>query len=173
MGITAGEAVVRRRVESRSKAWLIAYSLLAGATLLDTASRHRGRGGRRGMWLGIPLVLAGYPIGCALLGHKPNQPPPDSLELELAALAGVLAPAEELTWGRRVEPRIGILMTSLLFAAKHVAIDGKWRRMGGLALFWFGLGLVRRRSPGAALALHMTANASGVVAGHLLGRDSF
>jgi hypothetical protein len=40
-------------------------------------------------------------------------------------------------------------------------------------VFWFGLGLVRRRSPKLALILHVTANASGVVAGHLVGRDSF
>jgi hypothetical protein len=125
------------------------------------------------LWLGIPLVLAGYPLGCALLGHRSSRPPPDSPELEVAALAAVLAPVEELTWGRRVEPRLGILLTSLLFGAKHVVIDGKWRRVAGLALFWVGLGLVRRRSPALALALHVTANTSGVVAGHLTGRDTF
>jgi hypothetical protein len=172
VAITSGEAVVRRRVPSRSSAWLIAYSLLAGAAFTDTAPPRHGRG-RASLWLGVPLVLVGYPIGCALLGHRPNQAPPDPLKLEVAALAGVLAPAEELTWGQRVEPRLGIFTTSLLFAAKHVVIDGKWRRIGGLALFWFGLGLVRRRSPRLALILHVTANASGVVAGHLTRRDSF
>ena len=164
--------MVRRRVRSRSNAWLIAYPLLAGAALVDVPPARRRRG-RSALWLGVPLVLAGYPLGCALLGHRPNQAPPDSLEREVAALAGVLAPAEELTWGQRVEPRLGIFMTSVLFAAKHVVIDGKWRRAGGLALFWFGLGLVRRRSLKLALALHVAANASGVVAGHLTGRDAF
>jgi hypothetical protein len=125
------------------------------------------------LWLGVPLALLGYPIGCALFGHRPYQPPPDSIELELAALAGVVAPVEELAWGRQVEPRLGIPITAVLFAAKHAVIDGKWRRMGGLALFWIGLGLVRRHSPRLALGLHVTANASGVVLGHLTGRDSF
>jgi hypothetical protein len=164
--------VIRRRVRSRSNAWLITYSLLAGAALADSRPPRRRRG-RSALWLGVPLVLVGYPLGCALLGYRSDQPPPDPPEREVAALAGVLAPAEELTWGQRVEPRLGVFMTSLLFAAKHVVVDGKWRRVGGLALFWFGLGLVRRRSPKLALALHVTANASGVVAGHLTGRDSF
>lgn len=125
------------------------------------------------MWIGIPLALAGYPLGCALLGHRPYQGPPDQAALELAAVAGVVAPVEELTWGRRIEPRIGILGTAALFAAKHVAIDGKWRRVAGLGLFWVGLGLVRRRSPMLALGLHVAANASGVMLGHLTGEDRF
>jgi hypothetical protein len=121
----------------------------------------------------VPLALAGYPLGCALLGHRPDQPPPDPAGLELAALAGAVAPAEELIWGRRVEPRLGIPLTAGLFALKHVVIDGRWRRAGGLALFWVGLGLTRRRSPRLALALHVTANASGVWLGHLVRRDQF
>ncbi len=125
------------------------------------------------MWIGIPLALAGYPLGCALLVHRPYQRPPDPLALELTALAGAVAPVEELTWGRLIEPRIGIPATAALFAAKHVAIDGKWRRAAGLGLFWVGLGLVRRRSPILALGLHVAANASGVVLGHLTGEDRF
>ena len=50
---------------------------------------------------------------------------------------------------------------------------GRWRRAAGLALFWAGLGLVRRRSPDLALGLHIAANASGVLLGHLSGEDSF
>ncbi len=123
--------------------------------------------------LGVPLALAGYPLGCALLGHKPYQTPPDPAGLELAALAGAVAPAEEIIWGRLVERRLGVGPTALLFAAKHVVIDRRWRRAGGLALFWVGLGLVRRRSAMLALGLHLTANASGVVLGHITGRDSF
>jgi hypothetical protein len=121
----------------------------------------------------VPLVLAGYPLGCALLRHKASGPPPDPFVLELAAVAGVVAPAEEATWGRLVEPGLGIPMTAILFAAKHVVIDGKWRRAAGLALFWVGLGLVRRRSPGLALGLHVATNASGVLLGHLRRQDSF
>jgi hypothetical protein len=125
------------------------------------------------MWLGVPLALVGYPIGCALLGHRPYQSPPDSANLEMTALAGVVAPVEELAWGQRVEPSLGIPTTAALFAIKHAVIDGRWRRVGGLALFWIGLGLVRRRSPRLALGLHVAANASGVVLGHITGRDSF
>jgi hypothetical protein len=107
------------------------------------------------------------------LRHKPSGPPPDPLTIELAALAAVLAPVEELTWGRLVEPRLGIAPTAGLFAAKHILIDGKWRRAAGLALFWTGLGLVRRRSPKLALGLHVAANASGVLWGHFKGQDAF
>jgi len=153
---------------------LIAYPLLAGTATLESAPPVRvGSGAWPWLWLGVPLALAGYPIGCALLGHKPYQAPPDSLSLETIALGGVVAPVEELTWGRYVEPRLGIPLTAALFAAKHVVIDGRWRRVAGLALFWIGLGLVRRRSPGLAMGVHMTANASGVLLGHLTGRDSF
>jgi hypothetical protein len=123
--------------------------------------------------IGIPLALTGYPLGCTLLRHKPYQSPPGPLALDLVALAGVVAPAEELTWGRLVEPRLGIPVTAALFAAKHVVIDGKWRRAAGLALFWVGLGLVRSRSPKLALGLHVAANASGVLLGRLQGQDLF
>jgi hypothetical protein len=80
---------------------------------------------------------------------------------------------EELTWGRLVEPALGVPVTAALFAAKHVVIDGKWRRTLGLAAFWVGLGMVRSRSPKLALGLHMAVNASGVVLGHLNRRDAF
>jgi hypothetical protein len=123
--------------------------------------------------IGVSLALVGYPLGCALLSHRASQAPPDPLALELIALAGVVAPVEEATWGRLVEPRLGIPVTSALFAAKHVAIDGRWRRAAGLGLFWVGLGLVRKRSPKLALGLHVAANASGVLLGHMRGQDSF
>src|SRR3981189_1100219 len=51
VAITSGEAVVRRAVPSRSSAWLIAYSLLAGAAFTDTAP-PRPRRGRASLWLG-------------------------------------------------------------------------------------------------------------------------
>ena len=121
----------------------------------------------------MALALAGYPLGCALLGHRRKQAPPDPLALELAALAGAVAPAEEVVWGRNVERRVGVATTALLFAAKHIAIDGRWRRAGGLFLFWVGLGLVRRRTPVLALGLHVGANASGVLLGHISRRDWF
>lgn len=141
--------------------------------MLDRGTSLPIRGGRWALWLGVPLALVGYPVGCALLGHRPYQPPPDSADLEMTALVGVVAPVEELAWGQRVEPRLGIPITAALFAMKHAVIDGKWRRVGGLALFWIGLALVRRRSPKLALGLHVTANASGVVLGHITNRDSF
>src|SRR5712692_3330365 len=39
-----------------------------------------------------------------------------------------------------VAPRLSILLSGALFAAKQVGIDGRWRRAAGLALFWVGLG---------------------------------
>jgi hypothetical protein len=152
---------------------LTAYPLLAAAALRDRAPRTRRDGGSLALLIGVPLALVGYPLGCSLLGHKSTARPADSPALELVALAGVVAPVEELTWGRRVEPRLGIPITAALFAAKHVVIDGKWRRAAGLALFWVGLGLIRRRSPRMALGVHVAANASGVLLGHMKGRDQF
>ena len=121
----------------------------------------------------MPLVLAGYPLGCALLGHRWPGPPPDGELIELVALAGVVAPAEEFAWGGQVERRVGVIPASVLFAAKHVVIDGRWRRALGLALFWGGLGMVRSRSRGLALGLHVVANAGGVMLGHAGGHDRF
>jgi hypothetical protein len=165
--------VARKRFPSRSRAWLTAYSVLGAAVGIDRAPQRRHGGSLPGMLVGVPLALVGYQLGCALFGHKPYQSPPDSMAMELVALGGVVAPVEELTWGRVVEPRLGIPMTAALFAIKHVAIDGKWRRAGGLAIFWVGLAIVRRRSPRVALGLHVAANATGVVVGHLTGRDLF
>ena len=144
MGVTAAEAAARRSLRSRSAAWLVVYPLLAAGAVLDEAPPTRRGGSRSGWWLGVPL-----------------------------ALAGAVAPAEEIVWGRAVERSLGIGTTAALFATKHVVIDGRWRRAGGLFLFWVGLGLVRRRSPMLALGLHVSANASGVVLGHMTGRDLF
>jgi hypothetical protein len=152
---------------------LIAYSVLGGAALIEGAPRRRRSGGWPALVAGLPMAAAGYPAGNALLRHKPAGPPPEKLTIELLALAGVVAPVEELTWGRLVEPPLGIPVTAMLFAAKHVVVDGRWRRAAGLALFWAGLGLVRRRSPKLALGLHVAANASGVLLGHVRGEDYF
>jgi hypothetical protein len=152
---------------------LAAYPPLATAASLAGRPSRRHRAAPGALWLGIPLALAGYPLGCRLLGHRPAHPPPDLVDLELAALAVTVAPAEELLWGVQVERRLGIIPTAILFAAKHVAIDGRWRRALGLALFQSGLGLVRSRSPRLAVALHVTANAGGVLLGHASGRDQF
>ncbi len=165
--------IARKRSRSRSRAWLTAYPVLGAVAGIDRAPRRRRGGGLPAVLVGVPLALIGYQLGCALFGHKPYQSPPDSMAIELVALAGVVAPVEELTWGRVIEPRLGIPMTATLFAIKHVAIDGKWRRAGGLAIFWVGLALVRRRSPTLAVGLHVAANATGVVMGHLTRRDLF
>jgi hypothetical protein len=152
---------------------LITYPLLGAAALSDRAPWARRDGGSLALLIGLPLALAGYPLGCALLGHKPYRPPPDPLALELLALACVVAPVEEATWGRLIEPRLGIPVTAALFAAKHAVVDGRWRRAAGLAMFWTGLGLVRSCSPKLALGLHVAANASGVLWGHLRRQDTF
>jgi hypothetical protein len=152
---------------------LIAYSLLGAAALTAGAPARRLEGGWPAMVAGLPLAAAGYPAGNALLRHKPSGPPPEELPIEALALAGVVAPVEELIWGGLVEPRLGIPATAVLFAAKHVVVDGRWRRAAGLSLFWAGLGLVRQRSPRLALGLHVAANASGVLLGHITGEDFF
>ena len=173
MAVTAVEAAARSRLRSRSRAWLAAYALVAAVAGAAGPRLRRRRRLAGALWVGIPLVLAGDPAGRALAGDLPSGPPPEPAALELAALAAVVAPAEELAWGGQVEPRLGVAATAVLFALKHVAIDGRWRRAPGLAFFWLGLGLVRSRSPRLSLLLHVAANAGGVLLGHATGRDSF
>lgn len=88
-------------------------------------------------------------------------------------MAGAVAPVEEAIWGSLVQPAAGVAATSALFAAKHVVVDGRWRRSLGLALFGLGLGLLRERSRRLALLVHVACNAGGVALGHLTDRDQF
>jgi membrane protease YdiL (CAAX protease family) len=122
---------------------------------------------------GLALASAGYPLGRVALGDHPTNPSPEPLWLETVALAGLIAPVEEIVWGALVQPVAGVVATTVLFAAKHVAIDGRWRRSLGLALFGLGLGLLRQRSRKSALLTHSACNAAGVALGHLTGRDQF
>ncbi len=96
--------------------------------------------------VGVALTLGGYQVGRMILGDRPDRPPAESKTLELVALAGVVAPVEELLWGAVVGPEIGFLATAGLFAVKHPLVDGRWRRVLGLFLFWIGLSLVRAYS---------------------------
>jgi len=118
------------------------------------------------------IAVFGYPLGRTLLGDRSRSGPTDGLCSELLGL-GLLTVTEELVWGRQVEPLTGVPATAVLFALKHALIDGRWRRVLGLGLFWLGLGLVRRQSPRVALLVHCVANASGVVIGHWLDQDQF
>jgi len=160
---------------------VLAYSILgATAGLAGIVSPRTQRptertdvGSRTGVVAGLALAAAGYPMGRFLLGDRPVGPPPESAWLEAMAVAGVVAPVEELVWGRLVEPSLGVSVTSALFAAKHIAVDGRWRRSIGLGLFWIGLGLLRRRSAKLALLVHVGCNAAGVAVGHLTDRDQF
>lgn len=170
--VVAAEALARGVVRSRSAAWIASYGVL-----WMVAGRRRpprtGADGRAGTAVGVALSLVGYPLGRRVLGDAPSGPPPDPLLLELAAL-GVLVPAvEEAIWGARVEPEIGLAGTAALFAAKHVALDRRWRRALGLGAFWIGLGLLRRRQPGVAAGVHHACNAGAVLLGHATGRDRF
>jgi len=118
------------------------------------------------------IAGTGYSVGRALLGDRSPGPPPDPLDEEVAAL-GVVALAEELSWGAIVERDLGSPLTSVLFAAKHLAIDGRVRRAAGLILFWLGLGVIRRRSSNAAALAHVALNVVGVALGHLTRQDRF
>jgi membrane protease YdiL (CAAX protease family) len=153
---------------------LVSYSALASAAISGGVKV----GGRRSGTIppaAVPLTLGGYPMGRALLGDSPLAAPAprDSLAAELAALGIVVPVAEELVWGGLVEGDLGVAATSLLFALKHAVIDGRWRRSLGLALFWAGLGMVRRTSPPWALGLHVACNITAVGLGHAIARDQF
>jgi membrane protease YdiL (CAAX protease family) len=179
--VTATEAIARRSIPSRSRAWLVSYSalgaaasvtLLARPRALPTGTERRGKGRAR-LVAGLVLSGIGYQLGRKALGDRPTDPPSEPAWLEMAALAGVVAPVEEVVWGALVQPGAGVVATSALFAAKHPLIDGRWRRTLGLGLFGLGLGLLRRRSGKLALLVHVGCNAGGVALGHLTGRDQF
>jgi membrane protease YdiL (CAAX protease family) len=106
-------------------------------------------------------------------GPLPASSPRDGLAAELVALGLVVPVAEELAWGGLVEEDLGVAATSLLFAAKHCLLDGRWRRSLGLAAFWVGLGMIRRASPAQAMRLHVACNTAAVALGYATARDQF
>ena len=168
--MTGAEWLARRPPRRRSQAWLLAYGALGGLALLFGA-RLAPRSG--GLSLpGLTLAAIGYPLGRRVMGDDSSDAPPQHLAVELAALE-VVAITEELTWGAIVEPELGPAATAALFAAKHVLIDGRWRRGLGLFAFWLGLAAQRRRWPVAAALVHAVLNGAGVVQGHICGRDRF
>lgn len=173
VGITAVELVARRLIVSRAVAWLAAYGLLLVVAVAAGGGLAHHNGSAVEAIAGLVLVAGGYQSGRALLKDRPNEAPKDSVWLDLVSV-GVLVPVvEEMTWGARVEPQLGIYVTALLFATKHVVIDHRWRRFIGLALFWIGLGLVRSDWTWIALIAHVTANMTGVAIGHHTEKDQF
>ena len=123
--------------------------------------------------IGLGLSLFGYSLGRRILGDSERAVPSDGLVLDLLGLGIVVPLTEEKVWGTKVEPALGIAATAALFALKHVAVDGRARRVLGLAAFWVGLGLVRERSAGAAALLHCACNTGAVLRSHATGRDQF
>lgn len=174
VAVATAELSARRSLRSRGRALIVSHGALGVGSLMVSRWPPRSRpvGPARVAW-GLGLALFGYPLGRALLGSRSSQPPPDDLGTELAAL-GLLVPiVEERIWGGLVEPSAGAATTAVLFAAKHGVVDGRWDRVMGLGLFWFGLAQVRRASPAAAAVLHCAINMSGVVIGHALRSDQF
>jgi len=145
--------------------------LAVGGIALAAGARTRGAGLGLAA-LGAALAGTGYSVGRALLKDPSPGPPPDPLPEEVAAF-GVVALAEELSWGAIVERDLGAPLTSALFAAKHFAIDRRARRTLGLILFWLGLAVIRRRSSNAAALAHFVLNVAAVAVGHWTRRDRF
>jgi len=175
VAVVVSERIARSAVTSRSRGLLLAYLSLGAVTLLSEVDRSsRTVDGSRGTVVaGLALTFSGYQLGRALLSDRPDVPPSESLAADTVALGIVVPVVEEAIWGARVEPIIGITATSLAFALKHSLVDGRWRRTLGLAAFWTGLALLRRRSRATALAAHVAANVGAVVLGHATGRDRF
>jgi hypothetical protein len=172
--IAISEGAARRIWPSRAKALLASYSALAIAAVGAGGTVGRGRPGTIPP-AAVRLAVGGYPVGRALMGDSPlvGSSPPDGLTADLVALGVVVPAVEELVWGGLVERDLGVAATSVLFAVKHVMIDGRWRRSLGLAAFWVGLGTIRRTSPRGALGLHVACNTAAVWLGHATARDQF
>ncbi len=173
VAVVVVEAVARRTISSRAHAWMVAYGLLGLAALIAAPGAPQQTNAPWVAVIGAAVAVTGYPVGRKLLDDRADRPPPGPRGRELAALALVVAPVEELVWGAIVEPQAGIAVTAALFAVKHPLIDGRWRRTVGLASFWLGLGLIRTVSWPAALILHVVLNSGGVIAGHRRGLDQF
>ena len=174
--VTLGERHARRAVGTRSGALLALYAALgviaaSRATGKPVSTTKSGSGGA--LALGLGLTFSGYQLGRWLLDDRPSDEPSDSLTLELVSLGVVVPLVEEMIWGARVQPAVGLAATSAAFAVKHPVVDGRWARTIGLGLFGTGLGLLRRRSRSAAAVAHVSANAGAVLLGHLTGRDRF
>jgi hypothetical protein len=179
-GVGGAEALARAVMPSRAPAWIVSYGALA--LVSGRPSRDRpgetlpGEAGNNDLTrtaIGLGLILFGYSLGRRILGDSAEAAPVDGVVLDLLALGIVVPLAEEKVWGTKVEPDLGVAATAILFALKHVAIDGRARRALGLAAFWAGLGLVRERSPRAAALLHCACNTGAVLWGHATGRDQF
>lgn len=173
VGVVVLERLGNKLTGSRAKGWIGSYLLVGLAALalgpqVSASNRFDWR-----VLVGVALAVGGYQLGRLVLGDRPDRPPSESKTVELMALAGVVAPVEELLWGAVVGPEIGFVATAGVFAVKHPLVDGRWRRVLGLFLFWIGLSLVRAYSWPMALVLHVAANAGGVLIGHRQNLDQF
>lgn len=169
--IVLSELIARRLIASRARALLVAYLFVASWALLVVVPRGESELTLAAL-VGALLAVVGYPVGRALLRDPARPPSRDPLGLELVALAFV-ALSEELSWGAVVEPAMSAPVTAVLFALKHPLIDGRWRRVLGLGLFWLGLGLLRADSALIAAIVHVLLNMAAVVAGRVRGSDPF
>jgi membrane protease YdiL (CAAX protease family) len=90
------------------------------------------------------------------------------VSLLMLAVNGLIVPAsEELAWrgviqtafGRAWGPLVGLLLTAIVFALKHVVVDGSVARVTTLLMIGLVVGAVRFRwGTGASTIAHMVAN---------------
>ncbi len=124
LGVVVLERLGKKLTGSRAKGWIGSYLLigLAALALGPESPTHSALDWR--VAVGVALALGGYQVGRLVLGDRPDRPPSESKTLELVALAGVVAPVEELLWGAVVGPEIGFLATAGFFASQ--ASLGRW-----------------------------------------------
>jgi membrane protease YdiL (CAAX protease family) len=129
-------------------AGFIAYGVMWGTALVDQA-----------IWGVPPAVPAGFAE--ALQGGA-------WVAVVMLAANGIAGPiGEELAWRGVVQtallrvwgPVAAIVVTGVLFALKHVALDGSLARITTLVMLGLVLGLVRHRwGTGSSTVAHVVAN---------------
>lgn len=143
--------------------------LLVGMTLLAwwLGQKNQPKPLSKGAWWSAALTLLGVPLmalGLGLVGWQPKWP--EQLWLWLAVNLAVAVLAEELLFRGLLQPhlvrrfgvRLGIGLTTLLFAAVHLPFSPLFAMVAGVAGLGYGLLFHFSGRISLAIALHGAVN---------------